>query len=155
MDADGCISIRRTKNNASFGGVMFSPRMQIKCIDVEMLEFVHATLGGHLNRKHQQSQFNNLPCNFAVLQWQIQTRAAYGAAQLLLPFLKVKRRQAETVLRYYDEMPPLPTKNVRLPDEEIARRQALYEETSFLNKRGYLPRMSDVVSRACEPQARA
>lgn len=128
---------------------MYAPSMQVKSIDPSMLEFLRDTLGGSICWSNAVGTHNNLKSNFPLYAWQANTRQAYAAALLLREFLIVKRAQAECAIAFYEEMPDMPTRNVRLPDEELARREVLWARCSFLNKRGYLQRLGPL-SRAGE-----
>ena len=123
IDADGHIGIvRRTTRRGDRHYVYIRPVVQIGQGKRAVLDWISDLVGGDLNI-HGQRNFYNLRFHAGTIRWLLPQ---------LLPYLKVKKRQAEIVLEFTDLSRV--SKNGRsLTPEELARREGLRAECSALN----------------------
>lgn len=154
VDGEAYIGIKRTKAYKNLTGRInpsFQERIQVRMVDKEAIEFIADTLGGWYYREKPSSK-NGRP----LYCYQASDKSAAEILQSLLPYLRVKRAQAEVVLklRANKELPRSETTSLHkvtcknrwgqmqevnrrmLSDETIAHRQSLYERCKELNATG-------------------
>lgn len=122
IDSDGCIVVRKSS---------FAPMIQVGQVRPEAIQLLSTTFGGHHWTQHSPSHANLKP----QFKWAVSHRAAAITAELLLPHLRIKRRQAEIVIRvaainrlYHEDRKSLP--------QYLKERERLYEECRALNWTG-------------------
>lgn len=92
VDGEAYIGIKRNrpKNCVSLA---YHERIQVRMVDESAIKFLTTTLGGKYYRERPRSDAGRpLYC------WQVSDARAASILKQLLPYLKVKRRNAETVL---------------------------------------------------------
>lgn len=98
IDADGCITIKRTsqrlRNKGDCKSVCFSPRITLGQVTPQVPEFLRSSFGGCIYLTKPGTS-NSRP----MYKWMISDKSAAAAAEIILPFLKIKSRQAECVIR--------------------------------------------------------
>lgn len=92
IDSDGCISIkrRRTKNGWTYTGVI-----QVRQAEKQAVTLCHQIFGGNL-RLDPPAKETRRPMHC----WQITHRGTVRAIHAILPYLKIKRPQAELILQF-------------------------------------------------------
>ena len=97
IDGEGCISIKKVSNFNTKRNVEYSLQININMTDIESLDFMFGGFGGRLY-KNLQSIENRLPVN----RWEITREPAKKFLKQILPFLKVKKSQAELAIRFQE-----------------------------------------------------
>lgn len=91
VDSDGYIGVHRRK--AGEWAANYQPRIQVKQVTPEAIDLFATSFGGH--------RYDGKPTTEKgrpLLVWQAHSAAAGRACEALLPYLRIKRRQAENVL---------------------------------------------------------
>lgn len=154
MDGEAYFGIKKTKAYRCQGRVScgYHARIQIRMVDEQAIRFVAETLGGwYYPEKPHSAQGRPLFC------YQASDASAEAILRALLPFLMVKRSQAETVLEFrewqansrahrtkitgYRNFPnshgtPRQVPNLGLSDEYVAECERLYLACKELNRTG-------------------
>lgn len=129
IDGEGSVSIIRYK--VTHGrGQLFSARVSISMQDEGVLRWLHE-LTGLGNLRFQQRGVKN-----PIWQWQLTTRHAADLLKLALPFLRVKRTQAEKVIEFAAGVKPQGHGRKPMPEEEWDRQVGLFREVWHINHRG-------------------
>jgi hypothetical protein len=95
IDGEGYVGIKRTKAYKCQGRKTpgFSARIQVRMVDEEPIRLLAETLGGwYYPEKPHSRQGRPLFC------WQLGHAKAEDALRMLLPYLRVKKRQARKLL---------------------------------------------------------
>jgi len=152
IDADGCIRISRYKPYRDRATPGYHARAHVRMVEREAIDLLSETFGGHVWR-----QKPSLPRARPLYVWDISDAAAQRALEALLPYLRVKHRQAENALALrrlrsvsrqhrtkvigervmvgqYGQRIRLPT--TCLSDEFVAQCDALYLRAKELNQVG-------------------
>ena len=116
FDGEGCVYIQHRKNT----NVYFLKVMAVQKA-IEPLNILLALFGGSVNKRRT-----------APAMWSTSTRMAERALQELLPFLLVKRKEAELALRFQSRMGRAFSKG--LSKQEVAAREKLRKQLSALNQ---------------------
>lgn len=130
IDGEGTITVSVKKNNADpeRGGAPLTPLIGISNTKKELIDWLHSILFGSTMRTSKKDVKRNRK---AV--WAVQVARLLDVKALLeqvLPYLKVKRRQAELVLQFC---------NLRLKDTWATYNPRLFEiakEVRKLNRKG-------------------
>ena len=123
IDADGHIGIvRRTTRRGDKHYAYIRPVVQIGQAKRKILDWISDLVGGTVSI-HGQRGFYNLRFHAGTIRWLLPQ---------LLPYMQVKKRQAQIVLEFTDLSRV--TKNGKsLSENELARREGLRAECSALN----------------------
>jgi hypothetical protein len=154
VDGEGCVRIKKTKAYKCQGRTTpgYHASIQIRMVNEEAIRFIAETMGGwYFRQKPSVKTGKPLYC------WSMSDQKAEDALRLLLPFLRVKRRQAEAVIRLREIQKDsqkhrikvtgyrnFPNKygtqrtvaNMSLSDEYIEKCEVLFLEIKGLNKVG-------------------
>ena len=133
VDGEGCISITKRKDKEYKNGCSFYVNLRIVNTDLEILEWIQDILnvGGCIIKRKRIG--NNKQCyelKYGCLQ-------ACKGVRLLLPYIKVKKRQAKILLEFQklkDDNHQIGRNGV--PRERWMKQIKLCEEIQSLNKRG-------------------
>jgi len=100
IDSDGSIGIRRSTYAKRVRGdahnPIYSARVCIKQVEPEAVTLLKASFGGSL-MVERASLKNGRPFYY----WEIHSRQAAAMLRMLLPYLRIKRKQAENCLALY------------------------------------------------------
>lgn len=134
IDADGCIGLNTSRNTATVHGMAHYPRISGFSIDRHALEFVQSVLGGRITDSQGPGQRR------IHYRWAVNGIDAIECAKVLIPFLRIKKAQAQLLVefdtgRLYHSRG---NKKNKMPIEEFTRRQLLVTQSRYLNQRGYL-----------------
>ena len=99
LDGDGsfCIHLKRQricKPTRPDKITSFTAKIQIKQVQPEAIELIHETFGGIIPRMVKPSAKNGKPLWF----WEISGSRAAEVSNLLIPYLRLKKRQAEILI---------------------------------------------------------
>ncbi len=127
IDGEGCIGL--SKYYRKSGRVRYSPLVRIQMTDYETIRYFYDTFSGSYCYKRKA------PLNWKdQWQWAIDFRGGYEFIKCLLPYLRIKKRQAEMFIEYYDNA--VFVKGKKLSEREIESRENYYQALKKLNKRG-------------------
>jgi hypothetical protein len=140
IDGEGCIGLHIATNNPQR---RINPRFQCSLVVTnthkELLEQLQAVFGGNIFPRKKQKEHHK-----QCWKWDAQDLGAYEVCKAVLPYLVIKRRQAEAVVKFYDEMGPRPRgMGASLTREEVQRRMDLYELCRSLNDSRHPQRLSE------------
>jgi hypothetical protein len=97
IDSDGSIGIRRSTYGMRKRGDRVTPgywaRINVKQVEIEAVSLLRELFGGNLRTEH-----NTLKNGRPFYAWQVQNQQAVRMLGLLLPYLRIKRAQAENCL---------------------------------------------------------
>lgn len=94
--------------------------------------WLHVTFGGHF-----QALKARRPHHKPTFRWSATSQTAAEVCDLIAPYLKVKRAQAEIAARFYRErLAGNFQGSAGVPADELAARRAALAEIKSLNKRG-------------------
>ena len=133
VDGEGCLSIVRQKNSNCRGGFAYRCGFRIASSNQSIMEWLSDTIGAGCVKSHQPKMRNS------KRQWSLDLWSDDAAALTtrLLPFLRIKRPNAELLLAFQNAL----TQRVGVPltDPEIAFRDECYHKSRALNQRGLKP----------------
>jgi len=116
FDGEGCVYIQHRKNT----NVYFLKATVVQK-DLEPLNILQALFGGSVNKRRT-----------APGMWSVSTRMAEKALRELMPFLLVKRKEAELALSFQSRMGRAFFNG--LSKTEVAAREAIKKQLSALNQ---------------------
>ncbi len=127
FDGEGSVVIGVGKTRA--GSPLHWLQVQITSTDRSVIEWLREEFGGHISSNSRSKLANgHRPC----WAWRVMSNQAKNFLELLLPHLKVKKRQAELAIafqnsrgRRYGSLP--------LPESELAERERFRFELRRLN----------------------
>lgn len=125
LDADGCIGVYHNGNEKWTTNLSFSN------VKREILDFIKSELG-------EGSLYNAPPRENCRLVYTLRMGGAAAARAVngLLPFIRLKKRQAELLLEF-QELKENHSIGHRLSLIEKEKRQEIVDEIKILNKRGF------------------
>lgn len=94
IDGEGYIGIKKAAPRIDCVNPCYHERVQVRMVRIDALQLLHDVFGGSLY-KEQPHANNGRP----LYCWQISDKKASTALTVLLPYLRVKRRVAQIVLR--------------------------------------------------------
>lgn len=151
MDGEAYIGIKRSKPYKCQGlhNPAYHARIQIRMVDEPAIKFIADNLGGKYYKEKSHSGGGRV-----LYCWQASDKLAAEIISIVLPYLRVKRKQAETVLalraiqagarKYRTKVTgerimigqygqKIPIKNVAYSDEYIAICEAHWQRCHDLN----------------------
>lgn len=97
IDSDGHIGVKRNdyaqRVRGDAGQAIYSPRVMVKQVEPHAVELLHGMFGGYLGTG-QPSAAKGRPLH----TWEVHSASAARACEALLPFLRIKRAQAENAI---------------------------------------------------------
>lgn len=129
IDGDGCITIQNSKN-----GRYGQPTISASQANIEPLVILRELFGGSI-RKHDD---NRKPTYSPSYRWRLTATKAVEACRTLLPYLRVRRRQAELVILWQDTALAQDEKRHGLNQKVMEVRTLIDKEIGTLNKKGVL-----------------
>lgn len=109
VDSDGYIGVHRKK--AGTWAANYQPRIAVKQVTPEAVDLFAASFGGHRYDGKPTAERGR-----PLLIWQAHSAAAGRVCEALLPYLRIKRRQAENVLRLCEINSRLGRRRFVVPD---------------------------------------
>jgi|SRR3990167_411274 len=120
IDGEGCIKICRVKaDQLKRHFDRFQLQVQVDMVSEEVVEWLYKTFGGKIyDHKRKNSKWRDSK------RWYIVSQQGGKFLELILPYLKIKHRNAELSIEFLK----LPAKDLRKVD--------FYNENKQLNRRG-------------------
>ncbi len=137
LDGEGTISLKRIIRK---GRIYHQPYMScgqtIK--GIKAIEKLQELFSGSISSWHQKG--NNLD----TVEWRVVSREALNCAKRILPYLILKREQAELIIEFY-KLVLKREKQYRLTDMDYQKRDELFVQFRKLNVKGklHLKRLSE------------
>jgi len=145
LDGEGCFTFFKDSkiktsgaiNSQYYAVIMTSQAIKPHCI--ETMNLFQDNFGGYLRIREQKEKHKNWK---DVCVWRITSQKARKVCELLLPYLKIKKRQAEILIEYQKTAENqnwrigLPFDKKSLPIELIERREKMVTEIRELNMTG-------------------
>lgn len=135
VDGEGYVGIKRSRRRDAVN-LSYHERIQVRMIHEEAIALLARTLGGSYYREKPHANDGR-----PLFCWQASDRLACTILRTLLPYLLVKRDQAENVLELRASKED-PRSSLRgspshrtMPDEIVAHRENLYRRAKALNAR--------------------
>ena len=131
IDGEGCICLRTSKSARKH---IFATMIQISNTDLRLLQWVQRRFGGMIH-PHARHRGNRKPS----FQWAALSDDIASILEAILPYMIVKREQAELMLAYRKTLPEIVNtrRSSRKMDESTkVQRLALHSKFAELNKRG-------------------
>jgi hypothetical protein len=142
LDGEGCLSIKRIQRPREGRlaiyyqpwvacGMAFSPQNE------RAIRILLELFGGN------SSQYRQTGNRKDTISWEIVSRQAYEACRKLIPYLVIKREQAEIIVSFYDECEIKKGNKVTL--EDLKKRGKYFDRLRELNHKGklHLQRLSE------------
>lgn len=136
VDGEGCLSITRPN-----GKHTYIPSVIIFNTNSDIIHWVQDNFGG-------TAYYNQYPPSIRkmggkpVNRWITTMNSCMDIVRLVYPYLIIKKRQADVMLRFAPTIDRNHLPNGRwakLSDENLAIREACYWDMRALNKKGYKP----------------
>lgn len=126
IDGEGHISINRNK---SCPQRRKNPRYQAEVTvvntDIRLMEYLVEYIGGSFYKRKKSKEWHK-----DTYQWKVTSTTARELCKRLLPYLLLKKGQAECIIRLYDEC----DFNMRvLTADELVKREKIYQQLLTLN----------------------
>lgn len=129
LDGEGSFVLHRHKD-----GYRFACQMQVGNTDVRLLEWIRARFGGSVNRERRPNTTHK-----PVYRWVSQADTMDAVITAVLPYLIVKKDQAELMLAYRRTLAPMiRTKRSTndVPEHVKSERIRIHGSLAILNRRG-------------------
>jgi len=98
IDGEGCVHIRRCKKHNSFWPHIYDLHIFVSSSDQLLTHWLHEQFGGHTCKCKPP------PCgHYPKYQWCIQANQANQFLQNILPYLLLKKEQAELAIKFQTE----------------------------------------------------
>lgn len=97
VDSDGCVTIkkRKLKVNGKSDRITCSPSVFVRQVEIGAVDLLHKTFGGNI-RQHPPST----PGGRYLFHWEVTHTFAHAVAIALMPYLRIKKRQAEILCEF-------------------------------------------------------
>lgn len=97
VDSDGYIGIKRSdyamRVRGDAGQAVYMPRVVVKQVTPQAVELLHGMFGGHLLAAKPSAKKGR-----PLHSWHVHSRMAAQTCEALLPYLRIKRAQAENAI---------------------------------------------------------
>lgn len=135
LDADGCISVN-ARTDAHTGRRSYASRVFVANADKALMNWLVAEFDGNINLSNQ-----NAPAHHRTMyRWIVYGLQSGPILEAVLPYLRVKARQAELALRFIETLqPPIANGGVRvakLSKDTIKLREHIVLQLKRMNRRG-------------------
>jgi hypothetical protein len=131
LDGEGTITVVASLNKKT-GNRGVSCRLLIANSNQPLMSWVRANFGGKL----YAPRASRLPIHKPMYTWYINGEPALAVIRLVMPYLRVKSRQAELLLALGDLQVPRGKRSLGVPRHLLDARAPLLAELRALNHRG-------------------
>ncbi len=100
IDGEGCIYIHKRVTPENRSRVRYSLLIKVSSTDEWLIEWLHFAWGGAIGTHSEKSR--RLKNWSPAWQWTLQTKQAYEFLKLILPYLQLKKPQAELALKFQE-----------------------------------------------------
>ena len=134
VDGEGYISLARRNSRRNKSGIRYDIQIGVTNTNKWLLETFRFTFGGSISKKKKGYE-KSLPSSQDCFNWQVSNQQALITIKTLLPYLRLKRPQAELAITFCGTL----NTNYRsggVPEEVIAVREAQHILMKKLQKGG-------------------
>lgn len=135
IDGEGTISVSEYAVRADRRSPQFRWHVSVMLTDARPLVWLARTFGGTVHSYPPRK-----PGHQGVSYWRLSNRRAAVFCELLLPYLQIKREQADLALAFYNDPTLCLTRHggrgPQLPADELGRRRVYVGKIRTLNRRG-------------------
>jgi len=129
IDTEGCIGIERT--HRLNGKIAYVPYIIISNTNEDWIIFLKNQFGGGFHAKHKNNGWGCKP----ISDWKIRANKMREILPKIMPYLFIKRKQAEIVLKALEIIRDN-WGNHRRYEQNLPKLESLWQECKKLNKRG-------------------
>ena len=133
VDADGHIGGTRSGYRSN-GAMRYAVRLTVTNANPEIANWLKKEFGGSVHLSNTSAPTHHRP----VWRWSAMGRDAKPVLLNLLPYLRVKKKQAELVLQFIETLRQPSDSPRRLTNEQDAQRNYIVQQLRRLNYRGRL-----------------
>jgi hypothetical protein len=134
LDGEGHISVNRTRTGPSAKackrGYAYRSQIMLTMTDEKLVRWVHALTGLGTVAALRQTNSRHRP----AWRWTVWSREASTVARAILPYLRLKKPQAEALIGFQAVIRVAGTRG--LTDAEWAAREVVYTAFREMNRRG-------------------
>jgi len=148
VDSDGHIGIDRSATMPQRRtSVRYEAAVVVTNVDRPLMDWLQEEFGGSLRQRKQM-----LPHHKPTYSWKLSEQQAAGFCEQILPYLRVKKRQAELLIELKAgwQQPEKRGQGAKTSESELARREAIYQRFKALNDDRRPHRPSESASRTDE-----
>lgn len=135
IDGEGTIGIRKKTYKIDPSRMFFTPRIVVGMITAQPLDLLFGLFGGSIRIRISGSEEH--PDMTPMFTWEISSEKAKIVAKQLLPFLRVKKEQAQLLIQMQDRISKGKKiwlgKHIRISGHELEKRYELYLQMKELN----------------------
>ena len=91
IDGEGCLDIRKMKNDRRY----YSARLRVGMVDKEFIEWLRNSFGGSIYCRKQNGN------NRTSYTWQVDAKMTMKILEKIYPYLRLKKKQAEIVMKFW------------------------------------------------------
>ena len=130
MDGEGCLTIKQRSASQQTGSALstsYSGEVTVEMTDETTIRFLHELFGvGSIRSRQRVAQ------NKPVYVWRVTDAAARKVCWDILPYLRIKQRQAELIIT----LPVWPQGKGPVPEEVVTMKATMLTEMRSLNRVG-------------------
>ena len=137
FDADGCVTICKTKRGSTFRHVL---RVEITNCYKPVIGKIQANFPGTvtINRLSDRKRKNKNECGIRdTYQWCIGATKALAFLEAIRPHMEVKGREADIAITFQRHVADHPRNGHRLSDSVLSYRDSLAKQCSAFKKQRY------------------
>jgi len=124
IDSDGCIEITKGQKNDR-PNPTYRIRLRVNQFDGRMVDYLYGAFGGFLITSYNKLRKKN------YYTWQIECNKAYYILNRLIPFLRIKKKQAEIAVRFQQHINKRKEntrRGIELSKKELELREQLFQD---------------------------
>lgn len=146
MDGEGAIMICKfQRHDSKSKSPQYALRLSIVNTELPVLEHIKHEFGGYINNGHGAYSLKNMKFKTfkPVYEWCATDITALKILKRIFPYLLLKKERAELAIHFQESRYLFRKQagvNNRLSEDEIARREAIYQRMKALNKKGVHPK---------------
>lgn len=131
IDGEGCITIgRHHKTIRGNNFIEYRLEVIVNQTDGGAIDFMYGTFGGYIHKRNSKPNPNYRPF---LYRWEIRGEKAMKFLKRIIPFLKIKKQQAELAIQFQSIRTRNP-KNQYTGKFDVARYAELHQRMSDLKK---------------------
>jgi len=123
IDGEGNITLAKRNNGKYKAGVRYDIQIGVTNTNKWLLESFRFAFGGSIRKKRKG--FKSLPSSQDCFDWSVTNQQAFTAIKALLPYLQLKRPQAELAITFCGTI-NYSYRSTGVPQEITALREAEY-----------------------------
>lgn len=134
FDGEGCVVISKRKPYRDKKYTSYNLVTNISNTDKDVVDYIHSVIGGSIRENKKGKRYRVCYANV------FSSEQSYQLLKYLLPYLKVRRKQAELAIKFQEVVNS--SKNWKLTKEELYERDKIRQEIVELNS-GWRKRLEE------------